>query len=638
MKKMLLKLMLALTVTLSGSFASMAQESQEVLEAQVAETPPAYEGLAVFVDGMVQGQIAAHDIPAVTVSIVKDDKVIFAKGYGWQDYEKRIPVKADTSLFRPGSISKLFTWTAVMQMVEQGKLDLDTDVNTYLKTFQIPATYAEPITLRHIMTHTSGFEEGGLGYLIMLDPAKMLPLKVAMKKYIPRRINKPGAYSSYSNYATALAGLMVENVSGTPFSQYIEDNIFKTLGMNSSSFVEPLPEALHKNMAVGHKRKAGVLKSQPFEIISSFSPAGALSSTATDMAKFMMAHLNNGRLGDVQILQADTAKLMHSVAYKTDDRVAGMNLGFYENFFNGHRMIGHGGDTFQFHSDLMIDKAENLGIYVSYMGDGGAQGRSKFVQNFYDHYYPQALEEITAPEDFNDRASRFAGTYKFWRHNQSTVEKVGGIAGGLDIVPTGENTLMLVGTEPRQFVEIDKNLFRQVDGPVRIVFGEDENGNIRDFSIDGLPFMEASRQPAIESSFFAKTLPGISLLLFLTVWVGWMYRRKEFKTMASGERTAVKMSMGVSGINLVFLILMVSVSSIYEETLAANVPTALYLTMILPNIAVLLAIAMVWCAVKCWQNAYWRLGRRIHFTLVTLAAVYMSWFFYYWNMLGIQIP
>jgi hypothetical protein len=430
---------------------------------------------------------------------------------------------------------------------------------------------------------------------------------------------------------------MVENVSGTPFSQYIEENIFKPLGMNSSSFVEPLPEALHKNMAIGHKREAGVLKPQPFEIISSFAPAGALSSTATDMAKFMMAHLNNGRLGDVQILQADTAKLMHSVAYKTDERVAGMNLGFWEVFFNGHRLIGHGGDTFQFHSNLMIDKAENLGIYVSYMGDGGAKGRSKFVQNFYDQYYPQALEEITPPEDFNDRASRFAGTYTFWRHNESNIEKALGIAGGLNVVPTGENTLMLeFGGEPRQFVEVDKNLFRQVDGPIRIVFGEDENGNIRDFSVEG--FTEASRQPPLESSFFAKILPSISLLLFLTVWLGWVYRRKEFKAMSSGERTAVKMSMGVSGLNLIFVILFVSALSIYEETLASDVPTALYLTMILPNIAVLLAIGMVWCAVKCWQDAYWRLGRRIHFTLVTLAAVYMSWFFYYWNMLGIQIP
>ena len=134
MKKMIVKLMLALTVTLSGSFAILAQEVQE---GQVIETQLAYKGLGAFIDGMVQGQIAAHDIPAVTVSIVKDDKVIFAKGYGWQDYEKRIAVKADTSLFRPGSISKLFTWTAVMQMVEQGKLDLDTDVNNYLKTFQI---------------------------------------------------------------------------------------------------------------------------------------------------------------------------------------------------------------------------------------------------------------------------------------------------------------------------------------------------------------------------------------------------------------------------------------------------------------------------------------------------------------------
>ena len=619
-----------------GANAVFAQDSQEV---QVIQTPPAYEGLADFVDGMVQGQIVAHDIPAVTISIVKDDVVIFAKGYGWQDYENRIPVKADTSMFRPGSVSKLFTWTAVMQMVEQGKLDLDTDVNNYLKTFQIPATYAEPITLRHIMTHTTGFEEGSLGYLIILDPAKSLPLKVAMAKYIPRRINKPGAYASYSNYASALAGLMVENVSGTPFNQYIEENIFKPLGMNSSSFEEPLPEALHKNMAVGHKREAGLLKPEPFEIISSFSPAGALSSTATDMAKFMMAHLNNGRLGDVQILQADTAKLMHSVAYKFDDRVSGMNLGFYEALYNGHLTIGHNGSTFQFHSELRIDKAENLGIFASYMGDGGAIGRGEFIQNFYDQYYPLALEEITPPEDFNDRASRFAGTYTFWRKNMSTVEKAFSINSGINFEPTDENTLLATGLgRARQFVEIDKNLFRQVDGPMRVVFGEDENGNIIDLSIDGFAPMELSRQPSIESSFFVNTLPGISLLLFLTVWVGWMYRRKEFKTMSSGERTAVKISMGMSGLNITFAILLSVGLSSYWETLGSDVPTSFYLTMILPNIAVLLTIGMVWCAVKCWQNGYWRLGRRIHFTFVTLAAVYISWFFYYWNMLGIQIP
>ena len=489
------------------------------------------------------------------------------------------------------------------------------------------------------MTHTTGFEDGSLGYLIMLDPVKALPLKVAMAKYIPRRINKPGAYASYSNYASALAGLMVENVSGTPFNQYIEENIFKPLGMNSSSFEEPLPEALHKNMAVGHKREAGLLKPEPFEIISSFSPAGALSSTATDMAKFMMAHLNNGRLGDVQILQADTAKLMHSVAYKFDDRVSGMNLGFYEALYNGHLTIGHNGSTYQFHSELRIDKAENLGIFASYMGDGGAIGRGEFIQNFYDQYYPLALEEITPPEDFNDRASRFAGTYTFWRKNVSTVEKFFSIGSGINFEPTGENTLLATGLgRARQFVEIDKNLFRQVDGPMRAVFGEDENGNIIDLAIDGFASMELSRQPSIESSFFVNTLPGISLLLFLTVWVGWMYRRKEFKTMSSGERTAVKISMGVSGINLIFLILMFSVLSIYGETLATDVPTSFYLALILPNIAVLLTIGMVWCAVKCWQNGYWRLGRRIHFTFVTLAAVYMSWFFYYWNILGIQIP
>jgi CubicO group peptidase (beta-lactamase class C family) len=232
-----------------------------------------------------------------------------------------------------------------MQLVERGQLDLDANINDYLTEFKIPDTYPEPITMKHLLTHTPGFEDGALGYLFVQSTDEIVPLSDSLKAHIPWRVRSPGTYSSYSNYGTALAGLIVADVSGMPFNEYIEKNILEPLGMENSTFREPLPDRLAENMATGYKRKKGVYEKDDFEIISNFGPAGALSSTAADMARFMIAHLQNGRYGDARILEEETAKQMHSQQYTLDPRLPGMAYGFYESRVNGQHIIGHGGDT-----------------------------------------------------------------------------------------------------------------------------------------------------------------------------------------------------------------------------------------------------------------------------------------------------
>ena len=308
-----------------------------------------------FVDGVVLPLMANSNNPSGTVAIVHNGEVLLAKGYGFEDVENLVPVDPAETLFRPGSISKLFTWVAVMQLVEQGKLDLDTDVNTYLETFQIKDTFAEPITLRHIMTHTPGFEDGGIGYLIISDVDRVLPLAESMKRYQPERVNPPGAQTAYSNYATAIAGLIVANVSGVSFNNYIQKYIFDPLAMNNSTFEEPLPERLEARMAKSYKVEAGTFKEEPFEIVANFGPAGALSATATDMLRFSQAIINGGELDGNRILRSETVDEMLTRNFTHDDRLMGMLLGFYETDYNGHRVVGHGGDTVWFHSDLAIE-------------------------------------------------------------------------------------------------------------------------------------------------------------------------------------------------------------------------------------------------------------------------------------------
>ncbi|WP_197911948.1 serine hydrolase domain-containing protein [Kineobactrum salinum] len=326
-----------------------------------------------FVDGAVKPQMERHHSPSGVVAVMKDGELVFAKGYGYIDVAKRIPVDAATSLFRPGSISKLFTWVAVMQQVEQGRLDLDVDVNQYLETFQVEDSWpGQPVTLRHILTHTAGFEDGALGYLIINDVERIVPLAESMERYQPKRINPPGEHVAYSNWATAVAGLIVANVSGMEFNAYVQRHIFDVLGMERSTFVEPLPAELEADMARAYRREAAGYVELDYEIVANFGPAGAAAVTAPDMARFARALLNDGAWEGRRILRSETLQQMLTEGFSHDPRVNGMGLGFihYAYGYDGLDIFGHDGGTTVFVSHFGMSRSENFMLFSSFSGPG----------------------------------------------------------------------------------------------------------------------------------------------------------------------------------------------------------------------------------------------------------------------------
>jgi CubicO group peptidase (beta-lactamase class C family) len=203
--------------------------------------------LEAFLDGLMTANLADKHIAGATVAVVRDGVLFFAKGYGYADVEHHAPVDPARTLFRVGSATKLFTWTAIMQLVEQGKVDLDGDVNEYLD-FKIPSTYPQAITLKHVMTHTTGFEDD-VRDLFTTDAAKIVPLRRWLEAHIPERVRPPGTYSSHSNYATALAGYVVERVSGMPWEDYVEQHILGPLQMTHATVRQPLRERFRRDMS-----------------------------------------------------------------------------------------------------------------------------------------------------------------------------------------------------------------------------------------------------------------------------------------------------------------------------------------------------------------------------------------------------
>jgi CubicO group peptidase (beta-lactamase class C family) len=244
------------------------------LPAAFAQPKPAAPLTAVdaeaFIDGLMPSALRAARVPGAVVVIVKDGQPLLQKGYGLADWDKNIPVDPHKTLFRPGSVSKLFTWTAVMQLVEQGKLELDADLNKYLD-FSIPGRNGKALTLRHVMTHTTGFEETARD-LLTYDSAGP-DLGKVLKAYIPPYVYDPGTTPGYSNYATSLAGYIVQRVSGKSFDDYMDQNVFGPLGMKQSTFRQPLPEALKGQMSQGYMSWDD--KPKGFEVIS-MPPAGSM--------------------------------------------------------------------------------------------------------------------------------------------------------------------------------------------------------------------------------------------------------------------------------------------------------------------------------------------------------------------------
>jgi CubicO group peptidase (beta-lactamase class C family) len=378
-----------------------------------------------WLDGMMPSALRIAGVPGAVVVLVKDGKPLVEKGYGYADWDKSLAVDPAATLFRPGSISKLFTWTAVMQQVEQGKLDLDADLNRYLD-FKVPAYKGKALTLRHVMTHTTGLEEAGRGLIVYGEHTS--DNEKVLKAYIPPYLYEPGTTQGYSNWATALAGYIVQRVSGEPFDDYIEKHIFAPLGMRNSSFRQPLPATLRGRMSQGYPSVDEDAKG--YEIVS-LPPAGSLAATGADMARFMLAYLGNGSLDGQQILKPETVKLMHTTITRGMPSLNGIGLGFYQQDVNGHRAVGHGGDTNMFHSELYLLPDDGIGLYVSVNSPGrhdqGKWLRERLYQGFTDRYLPDqrphggaGVDEATATA----HAALMAGAYRNTRREDSTFMSV----------------------------------------------------------------------------------------------------------------------------------------------------------------------------------------------------------------------
>ena len=617
-----------------------------------ATTSAAHEGvheltatdLDAFLDGLMPAQLERENIAGAVVAVVKDGKVLFVKGYGYSDMEKRTPVTGDATLFRPGSISKLFTWTSVMQLPEQGKLDLDKDVNEYLD-FKIPPAFDKPITLRDIMTHTPGFEEV-VRDLFVADAQHLTPLDDYVKNHLPKRIFPPFVIPAYSNYATSLAGYIVQRVSGKSFAQYVAENIYAPLEMTRTTFVQPLPEELKPFMSQGYRK--GSDKAKPFEFVEAF-PAGSVSTTGRDMCNFMIAHLQDGKFGDKQILRPETAKLMHARTFGTDDRLTGMALGFYEDSRNGQRVIAHGGDTELFHSDLHLILQPDVGIFVSYnsAGRGEVSARTILFEKFMDRYFPYTPAAPGKIDDAKADAAAIAGLYKVSRRFETSFLKLLTFLGEWKVIPNADGTISiepLKGSngELRKWEEIQPFLFREVHGQDLVGFKKDGNGNWQ-FQVE-IPVFIFQKVGFFENKYFnyAVLIFGLGvILLTVLLWpVGALIRRHygrplQLTPAESRQRLLVRL---VCVLFVVLLLGWVAVLSMSNDINGLNsLPRWVIIFGLLGVLCSIGAIYVLWNAFRSWSTSGRWIWAKVHDLALAIACLGLVWFLLNWKLMNFNV-
>jgi CubicO group peptidase (beta-lactamase class C family) len=494
--------------------------------------------LAAFVDGVMAAEMRARHIAGGAVSVVQHGRVVLERGYGVSHVTPDRPVDPERTLFRIGSVSKVFTWIALAQAAEQGKVRLDAPVNDYLpRDLRIPAQgFSQPVTLDHLMSHAGGFEDIALGHLLVLDPKKLTSIETYARDHPPRRVRAPG-HPSYSNYGALLAGIIASEKAGTDYPTMIDRQVLAPLGMTRTTFREPYPARaglpapmapdLARDMSGGFRWAAGRYEPLGVEYITHGAPAGAASSTAADMARVMLLLLGDGEVDGARIYGPQTARLFRTNLVEVPAGMNGWAHGLMSDWTAGYPAFGHDGDTNAFHTSLVTIPDLGLGIFATTNTEGGQTLATALPALVVEHFYGR--RPIPAPVKAMTRAEleAYAGTYLATRRGFSGLEKFIGLMQGASIAVAKDGLLIETGGPAKLYrPSAEAGVFRTGDGDGVASFDVVDGRVIRWRTLGGSQQWEPARPWERPTPLLV--LAGLALVAAVATLVGMFTRRRPY--------------------------------------------------------------------------------------------------------------
>jgi len=593
-----------------------------------------------WLDETMADQLERHHVPGATVVVVNDDEVLLAKGYGYADLESGRPVVANETVFSIGSTGKLVTWTAVMQGVEDDRLELDRDVNEYLtdSAVTVPDTYPEPVTLEHLGTHSAGFEDT-LDGMIVDEPGDVRPTEEILAEHRPARVRPPGEFVAYSNYGTALAGHVLAEQYDTSFVEYVDGRIFAPLEMDDTTYAQPLPDRLEPRRAIGYTYQNGDYQAHPPLIWTLPPEGGSFRTTGADMGRFMLAHLNEGTHGSARILEGESVEDMHRRHFtKSRDvpELNGMAYGFIEMDRNGERIVGHWGDTPRFKSLLALFPERDVGLFVVYNAPGGLPARFELLEAFTDRYYPRSdAPLVDPPAGAADRAAALTGDYRSLTISESSWQRILGVmtrtytVGATD---DGYLTTSRLGEGTRKWVERQPGVYEAVGGDEVLVFRFDEEGRATHLFRGAFGPATYERVPWYESLIVLQSVLAVGFFGFVSVVLLWLvaplWRRMRDRTAPTSRERLARGLLGVVSLLWLVVLMIFLLAWINLNAEVASPSLALQAGKILRYVALVGTVGSVIATGFVWRDGYWNTALRVQYTGATLLALLVAWQLY----------
>ncbi|MEU5155597.1 serine hydrolase domain-containing protein [Glycomyces sp. NPDC021274] len=588
------------------------------------------------IEAIVTEAMEERGIPGAMVAVTSGGATS-TYGFGLADIDAGTPVDPDATRFPIDSVSKTFTATAIMTLVDDGTLDLDTDVNEYLDNAEVEDAYpGQPITLRHLLTHTAGFEEAIIGLMARAaDDGDRLEESLLE---LPERVRPPGEVYAYSNSGLALAGLAAADALDVDFDQVLAERVFEPLGLDHTE-VNTGTATADRPLATAYALQDGEQVAYERGAESDY-PAGGIIATAADMGAYMAYHLGDGR----PLLSADALTELHGPQFHPDPRLPGSALGFYEMYHGATRLVAHGGDGPGSHSLMTLVPDHDLGIYIAFNGDGDDGGAAFAAEEATRAILDRMLGEATeadgpagaaAPDTAVEAA---AGTYRSTRMNESDYSNLF-LAIGSDITVAVEDDGTVTTTGLSYDPEVDEQhwepqgdgLYREVDGTRLIAFGTNDSDTMLytgDAAYEQTAWLEQT------NVLLAAAAAGLLLLASLLAWpIGKLFRRLRGRPATRpGSRTALVLAATAGVLSAAFIAIMAA----YLADTDAFIVALLEGTPLVPLAAIPLALAAIATAaalvtaVLAWTRRWWTAGRRLHYTLAILgAAVFIAVTEYY---------
>ncbi|MCP5068791.1 MAG: beta-lactamase family protein [bacterium] len=576
--------------------------------------------METFLEGLVPGLLHSHHVPGAVIAVVQDDEVLLARGYGQARTDGAHPMSADTRV-RVASISKLFTSTAALQLVEQGKLDLHADVNDILD-FELSSPFDDPITLHHLLTHTAGFDDRFIGTAVP-HGQQAVPLGAYLAEHMPPVVMRPGQTLSYSNHGLALVGRLIEIASGQSFAEYLSEHVLAPLEMHASTFGVPFP--VRRDQSLPYLWSGDRYRELWFERLND-GPAGDLNTTALDISNFAIAHLNHGRFRDREILRPETTAMMHAQQFTHDPRLLGWGYGFSEVSLGGEQGIGHGGWVLGFHSRLWLLPEADRAIFVSINAEPTGAFFEDLMRAWTEWTGTHPDAPAAASTELAAARDAWSGTYIPNRRARSTFMDVLTLAQHITVRPDEAGGLSVSGPLWRvRHLALETEDLARVEGmEIRAV--------LRDSPEDGRPQLvfganAFDRVGGLEDPRLQIALWAVAVAFGLASVSGWLLgglaRRIGGAPPSPTGRTARWVGMAAASLLVAIpvglLVFVHDVPSVFA--LWVDVPAPLRLVLWLPLLLGVLCLLLPWAAIRGIRGEARPVLPRLHFLVLML----LSW-------------